>query len=119
MDRTLRKVRGSRSTPDGASVIVGLETVEGINVEIEIIPEAIMELILVLLEGRTEAWVRSEGGVEAPVPSEKDRIRGVIPAKKLISAIYPDAQKRLIQIETDSGAILEFLLPAPSPNQPD
>ena len=119
MERTLRNVSGFRTRPDGATVIIGLETVEGVAVEIELLPEMVMDLILALLAGRTEAWVRSEGGVEAPVPSEKDRIRGVIPATKLISAYYPDAKKRLVQVVTDGGAIFEFLLPATHPNRLD
>ncbi|NRF19713.1 hypothetical protein [Agrobacterium pusense] len=113
MNRTLRKVLGYKTRPDGESVILLLETVEGVRVEIEVIPEAIMEIILALLSGRTEAWVRSEGGVEGPIPDTHDRIRGVIPAKKFVLASYPDLNKRLVQIETEGGAIVEFLLPAP------
>ncbi|MUZ73332.1 hypothetical protein GOZ90_11630 [Agrobacterium vitis] len=115
MDRTLRKVKGTKVSMDGTVVSVLLETVDGTEVIIDLLPEMIMEFILSLLSARTEAWVKAEGGVPGDIPGLENPIRMVIPAVKLASAEYPDKDKRLVQILTESGTIFEFLLPAPDP----
>ena len=116
MDKTLRKIIGTKVDPDGTVVSVLLETVEGVIVEIRLVPEMIMELILNLMSAKTEAWVRSEGGVPGEVPAIETPMRRLIPARSGRQIPLP-GNKRLVQIDTEGGAVFEFLLPAEEPDQ--
>ncbi len=100
----IRRVKGHRTDDDGAMISLMVETSNGEDAKLEIMPEAAMEMILALINTQTEAEIRAQGGVE----SDKSFGTQPIPASKIAVARHRDPSMQLVQIMTARGGVIEF-----------
>lgn len=111
MDKTIRRVKSYKVSKDGDVANFALITADGTEVIFSVIPEMIMELILNLMNARTEAFFRAEGGIESEIGVPMTQLRQPIPGDVLKVARHPNPERSLIQIVTPRGGIFEFDLP--------
>ena len=112
MDKTLRKVLGYKLKAENSVVEILLETVEGVTVAVDIVPEAIGDLVLTLMTAKTVAALKQDEGLDEDVAAqERMVIHHLFPADRLYVVKQPNPD--VCHVSLHSGqALFEFLVPA-------
>lgn len=111
MDVTIRKTKGFKVDPDGTKVRLVVETVEGDTAVIELVAEAALQMVLDLMNARSQAIFRAEGDIPSDVSEDGRFMREAIPADRLEVSSVPGSRFCLVEVATPLGAVFEFRFP--------
>lgn len=112
MDRTIRKVIGHKLSAENSVVEVGVELVDGTRTTIDVVPEAIGELVLALMKAKTQAAILQDEGM--PITPSEDRIviHHLFPADRMYVVKQPNPAVCHVRLLSPGGALFEFLVPS-------
>ena len=114
MDDTWRKAKGTKIADDGTLVRLAIETIDGRQMTVDMVPEMIPLLAAELMNAKTQAELVAAGSAEDDGPLQPTNMRRPIDAKRLIRTNYVETGRSLIQIELAGGGVFEFLVPLKS-----
>ncbi|KKN49850.1 hypothetical protein LCGC14_0638520 [marine sediment metagenome] len=114
MDDTWRKANGTKIADDGTLVRLAIETIDGRQMTVDMVPEMIPQLAAELRNAKFHAELLAAGPAEDEGPLQPTNIRRPIDAKQLIRTNYVERGRSLIQIELAGGGVFEFLVPLKS-----
>jgi hypothetical protein len=110
MDDTWRKALGTKIADDGSAIRLGVQTVDGRTMEVQLVPEMVTALVAELINAKTKANIAAAGGRKAD-PLDPTAMRQPIAAERLVQTDYVSRGGSLVQVITAGGGVFEFLIP--------
>lgn len=110
MDDTWRRIKGTKVVAEGSAIQLAMETVDGRDMVVQLVPEAVTALVAELVNAKTLAFFEASGWSEDVKP-DPVHMRQAIDAENMVITDYVDRDRCLVQIATQQGGIFEFLIP--------
>lgn len=111
-DRTITKVLGRKLTAENSVVEILVETADGSRVAMNIVCEAVGDLVMSLMSAASRAALLEDDGM--PIEASEDRavIHHLFPIEKMYVVRQPNPAVCHVKMMTRDGALFEFLVPS-------